>query len=70
MNDLELWKRVVTDAKLGSPKCSDLFDEMMVELNKGDAELIRTPSYISIEKLGRNIFHSTNQYREYYEILS
>lgn len=70
MNDLELWKKVVQDAKIGSPKCSEIFDEMLTELNKGDAELVRTPSYISIVKLGRNIFHPLKQYREYYEILA
>jgi len=34
MNDLELWKKVVKDAKIGSPCCSNIFDEMLAELNK------------------------------------
>jgi hypothetical protein len=69
MNDLELWKKVVKDAKIGSPCCSNIFDEMLAELNKGDAELVLTPSYISILKFGRNIFKPVKEYRKYYDLL-
>ena len=69
MTDLEIWKRVVSDMRAASSISTHIFDEMLVELEKGDEELIETPSYISIVKLGRNIFLPLKQYREYYEML-
>jgi hypothetical protein len=69
MTDLDIWKKVVSDMRSVSPSCINIFDEMLAELNKGDEELIETPPYISIVKLGRNIFLPLKQYREYYEML-
>ena len=69
MTDLEIWKRVVGDMKVIAPSATNIFDEMLVELEKGDEELIETPPYISIIKFGRNIFAPLKQYREYYEML-
>jgi hypothetical protein len=69
MTDLEIWKRVVGDMKAASSVSAYIFDEMLAELERGDEELIETPPYISIVKLGRNIFLPLKQYREYYEML-
>jgi len=69
MTDLEIWKRVVNDMKAASSISAYIFDEMLAELEKGDEELVETPPYISIVKLGRNIFLPLKQYREYYEML-
>ena len=56
--DLENAKKLIRKMRkeVTHPFIISVYDEMLKELDKGDPENIYTPTFLSIEKFGYNIF--------------
>jgi hypothetical protein len=58
LEQLEEAKKIILEMKSQATNefVISVFDEMLLELNKGDVENLATPEYLSIIRFGYNIF--------------